>query len=66
MYYKEILAQLFKLKRKRGIEFGLFKKKKKSNASFRKTWIPFCQVCFYLFQRNLSIRPRAIGLTMSS
>lgn len=27
MYYKEILEQLFKLKRKRGIEFGLFKKK---------------------------------------
>lgn len=28
MYYKNNLEQWFKLKRKRGIEFGLFKKKK--------------------------------------
>lgn len=62
MYYKKNLEQWFKLKRKR--EFGLLKKKELRFIS--KTQVPFGQPCYYLFKRNLPLRPNALGLTMSS
>lgn len=61
MYYKNV-ERLLKRERKRGIGFGLFKKKQKSAMlNLEKMWMPFCPLCYYLFKGNLLMRPCAVG-----